>query len=758
MKERFQVKKRFTALILALSMAMGAVALAAGTEKTISVTPMELTINGQTVTPTKSNGEAAEVFAYDGATYVPLRYLSELMGLQVEWDKTSPSVAGLVNVPNFTAAGGDGVYTAVTQGFGGDVTVTVTVTGGKVTACEILGEKETPSIGGAALETLKGQILTTGSAQIDGVAGATMTSGAVKTAVQKCLDEAAGKASLKANRYTPGTYSATAKGHKGQVTMETTFDETSITDVKVKEISETYGLAWGLTTSPAEVLPGQILASQSLAVDTITGATVTCRAIVTAVAECVTAAGGDPELLKNVPVEKPAPQDQILEADVVVVGAGAAGLCAAVSAMENGARVVVLEKQGITGGATARSGGKIVAAGTKWQEAQGIHDTPDMMMDFFRSVGEGMLNEKLLRNYSDNAAELMYWMEDRGVKFQDVEAIQGSIETWRVHNPAGGGGQVSGGSGNGAQITTPLTGAAEKAGAQFVYNCRAEELLVDGKNTVVGVKGTQKDGSTVTVNAKSVILCTGGYASNREKMAIYDECSKGYSTLVPAGNVGDGLAMATAIGAKEEVSPATQVIYISMTCGLGIKEEAGLIVNARGERVVNEYTYQYHVGQGIAQSGCSYGYYIASAADPNKSAQFGMTLDSTPHAPTAAELAEKIGVDPAVLQATVDRYNVLCAKGEDEDFGKPAHKMIPVEGELYAFRLDPSVTVTYGGLVIDEDARVLDTNDKPITGLYAAGEVAFSGLCGREYPSCGLAVGTAAYFGKVAGETAARAK
>ena len=442
----------------------------------------------------------------------------------------------------------------------------------------------------------------------------------------------------------------------------------------------------------------------------------------------------------------------------MVVGAGAAGLCAAISAMENGAKVIVLEKQGITGGATARSGGKIVAAGTKWQEAQGIHDTPDMMMDFFRSVGEGMLNEKLLRNYSDNAAELMYWMEDRGVKFQDVEAIHSSIETWRVHNPAGGGGQVSGGSGNGAQITTPLTGTAEKAGAQFVYNCRAEELLVNNQNTVVGVKGTRSDGSSVTVNAKSVILCTGGYASNREMTARYDGCAKDYMTLVPAGNVGDGLVMATAIGAKEDVSPATQVIYVSKTCGIGIKEEAGLIVNARGERVVNEYTYQYHVGQGIAQSGCSYGYYIASAADPNKSAQFGMTLDSTPHAPTAAELAEKIGVDPAVLQATVDRYNVLCAKGEDDDFGKPAHKMIPVEGELYAFRLDPSVTVTYGGLVIDEDARVLDTNDKPITGLYAAGEVAFSGLCGREYPSCGLAVGTAAYFGKVAGETAARAK
>ena len=209
-----------------------------------------------------------------------------------------------------------------------------------------------------------------------------------------------------------------------------------------------------------------------------------------------------------------------------------------------------------------------------------------MMMDFFESVGEGMLNTELLQYYSANSADLMYWMEDQGVQFQDVEPIHSSIETWRVHNPAGGGGQVSGGSGNGAQITVPMTRTAEKAGAQFVYNCRADQLLVDDDHRVTGVKGTRPDGSTVTVNAKSVILCTGGYASNREIMTRYDQCAKDYMTLVPAGNVGDGLMMATAIGAKEEVSPAAQVIYVSKTCGLGIKEEAGLIVNAQGKREI----------------------------------------------------------------------------------------------------------------------------------------------------------------------------
>lgn len=222
---------------------------------------------------------------------------------------------------------------------------------------------------------------------------------------------------------------------------------------------------------------------------------------------------------------------------------------------------------------------------------------------------------------------------------------------------------------------------------------------------VEGISGVRPDGSRVTVNAKSVVLCTGGYAQNKEMMERYAETTEGFMTLVPTSNTGDGLVMAEAVGAQIFDSPATQVIYVSKTCGVGIKEEAGLIVNARGERVVNEYTYQYHVGQGIANSGCSYGYYIASAADPNPTVQYGLTLESTPHAATAAELAEQIGVDPAVLEATISRYNELCALGVDEDFGKPQDKMVPIEGEIYALRLDPSVTVTYGGLVTDTSAR-----------------------------------------------------
>ena len=155
------MKKRITALALAIFMVLGTVALAAGTEKNITVTPMTLSINGQVVTPTKSNGEAAQVFAYDGATYAPIRYIAELLGIQVDWDKNDPNSAKLEGVPgmpsapkaalHFTA----GTYTAEAQGNNGPVKVELTVSADAITAVKVTEQAETPSIAGPALERIK---------------------------------------------------------------------------------------------------------------------------------------------------------------------------------------------------------------------------------------------------------------------------------------------------------------------------------------------------------------------------------------------------------------------------------------------------------------------------------------------------------------------------------------------------------------------------------------------------------------------------
>lgn len=555
--------------------------------------------------------------------------------------------------------------------------------------------------------------------------------------------------------YTPGTYTGEGTGMKGAVKVDVTFSDSAITDIVVKEHSETYGIGYGLSTTPVEVLPGEIVEAQSLGVDLISGATITCAAIKGAVKDAVVQAGGDADVLKDVPVVKPEAKDETLDADVVIAGAGVAGLAAGIEAVNNGAKVVIVEKQGIPGGATTRSGGKLLAAGTKWQEEQGIEDNADLMLEYLKGIGGDEIDDEKLKLFSDTAYDNMLWLEEMGMKVQDVEAIHSSLNPWRVHNTEGGGGMTDG---HGGQIIVPMVETFEKAGGTIIYNTTADKLLEAEDGTIVGLSGTTKDGTTVTVNAKGTIIATGGYAQNKEMMARYPY-AEGYSTQVPKGNVGDGLVMAEAVGADVYDAPGVQVVYCSFTSGVGINEEAGLIVNTDGKRVVNEDSYQYHVAVALEKNNGNRGYYIADVNDPNPTVQYALTLEDTPKAESIEELAELIGVDKAALAETVSRYNELCAAGEDKDFGKPADKMIAVEGPQYAaIELKPAATVTYGGLVTDTTSHVLDTEGNTIPGLFAAGEVAFTGLFGEEYPCCGMAIGGGVYFGREAGREAAALK
>ncbi len=549
--------------------------------------------------------------------------------------------------------------------------------------------------------------------------------------------------------YTAGTYTGEATGHNGALSVEVTVSEDKIESVEVKDHTETYGIGYGLKETPIEAIPTQIVENQSLAVDTITGATITSAAIVSAVSNALEEAGADVSALK-VKGETVKAEDQEIDADVVILGAGAAGMSAALEASNAGASVVILEKQGIVGGSTTRSGGKLVAAGTPQQEEAGFSgDTADDLYNYLTTYDEyNEINPDKLREFTDHALEDVEWLEGLGVDVINVEPIHSSITPWRVLNTKGGGGQVSG---IGGQISVPLYNAVEKTDTQIIYNCSADEILMeDGK--AVGAKGTMKDGSTVTVHAKGVIIATGGYAANHELGAAY---YANYTTSVPAGNVGDGLTMAKEVGADVYDAKGVQEVAVSFTCGVGINEESGLVVNNNGERVVNEYTYQSHVATALRESGSEGGWYIATSSDPNATVQYGLTLDSTLSADTVSELAEKMGVDADTLEATITRYNELCDKGVDEDFSKPSEYMYKLEGTLYAIQMNPVLTVTFGGINTDTGSHVLDTDGNVISGLYAAGETAFVGIFGSEYPSCGVAIGSSVHYGRLAGQNAA---
>ncbi|MBQ8618360.1 MAG: FAD-dependent oxidoreductase, partial [Clostridia bacterium] len=531
-----------------------------------------------------------------------------------------------------------GEYTGEAQGFSSAVKATVTVDAAAITAVVLDVSGETPTFGGAQGEALSAAFLEKQSAEIDAIAGVTMTSNAAKAAVQKALDEAAGAAAWD-GAYAAGTYTGVAKGRNGEMTVEVTFTENAIADVKVVSHKENLGLGYGVPNAPIDTFPGKIVEDQSLAIDVVTNATVSGNAVIAAVADAVVQAGGDPEMLK-IPAEKTAGEAQVydVDVDVVVVGAGAAGLSAAITAQEAGANVLLLEKGGLSGGSTVRSGGKILAAGTPWQEKQGYTDNADMMYEYLMSFDrDDIMSEELVRAFCDASAENLQWLEDRGVKVQDVEYIHSALTPWRVHNTMGGGGQTSG---HGGQITAPLTNLYEGNGGKTIYNCRAEELITNDAGAVVGVKATMTDGTPVTVNAKGVILATGGYAKNEEMLDKYEDfLPNNLYGSVPNTCVGDGLTMAMAVGAKNFDAPGLQLVYVSYDCYCGINEESGLIVSEDGVRVVDEYTYQSHVAQALADADSTCGYYIAAkkdgmAVEPYPMIQWGVTMEHVPHAAT----------------------------------------------------------------------------------------------------------------------------
>lgn len=592
--------------------------------------------------------------------------------------------------------------------------------------------------------------------------------------------------------YTPGSYTASAKGYDKvkPVTVQMTFSTDRIEEVKVTDHNEVYGVGWGMHNTPIELFPEQIVKYQTLGCERIVGAGQTCKAILDACEDCVKQAGGDVEALKAVSIPKAPPADEYYKVKLVIVGAGGGGLAAGIEAIEGGMSpkdVLIIEKQGITGGATARSGGKILATGTKFQRAQGMIDTPKDLFEYMLSKGDGMINEEKLMKYCENSAENLYWTIDHGAHHSTepwnktqprlgctpdnkpptvVEATHSSIDRWRVHNAQNGGFMTNG---DGGQITAPLTMTYLKLGGQFVFNTCLKSILMDN-GRAAGVCCEKSDGSKVVVKADNVLICTGGYAANHQRtMERYPSLKNGHFHNVPDGNIGEGEDAAKAVGAKVVDSPGIQIVYVSLTCGVGINEEAGLLVSETGRRNADEWTYMYHVAtEHIRAEDPTMLYYICDKNDPHPMVQYGMTLPAhlSPTGKGVEELCSSIAkaievnpmykgrksIDPAVLKATIERYNELCEKGVDEDFGKPADRMkkIDLDGQLWALPLPPFPTVTFGGIDSDCNSRVLDNSGKVIPGLYASGEVSHVGLYGIEYPTCGMGVGGSIFFSREA--------
>lgn len=459
------------------------------------------------------------------------------------------------------------------------------------------------------------------------------------------------------------------------------------------------------------------------------------------------------------------------EYDVLVVGAGGAGMSAACAAADRGAKVLIVEAHKAAGGSTALSGGVFYAAGTSVQKKAGVQDSANAMYEYIMTLNQYKLHPSVVRKLCDRSAAAFEWLVEIGVEFPVEELYCSGVESVpRGHKPAA----------MGAGIAAALEGAVQHRGVDVVYNTRVTELVVEDGAVVGAVIDGQK------IRTGAVVLATGGFGHNRLLLSKYypEAMVHGDWTwaITAATTRGDGLLMGQAVGADiDGYNRGLLLPTPGFYKDLDVMLPSWLVlVNREGRRFVRE-NIEYAVMSGVIKDqlgGTCFAIFDDNARKHGKPdptfamaykkglLQFNWGTDrldeqikkgKVVQAQSIAELADKVGIAADALQHTLNRYNEDLARGMDSLFHKDAAQMVRVsEPPFYAAEIRPAVVcLTSTGLRTDDEARVLRASGIPIPGLFAAGEVSGS-VHGERYAGGGNAVGNAVIYGLVAGENAAQ--
>ena len=546
--------------------------------------------------------------------------------------------------------------------------------------------------------------------------------------------------------YQAGSYTAEAQGNGGKLNVTVTFSDGKIESIEMGDNSETAGIG----DKAAERIFASVVEGQTLAIDAISGATNTSNAVLEAIADCVTQAGGDVEALKAAVKEAVEGQTIEMTADVAVIGAGPSGLAAAVEAAESGLSVVLVEKKGFLGGNVSGTEG-MFGYGSQMQADAGVElPALPILIEEEMAYTNYRSDALLWKNMLLASGENIDWLQAHGVEYDRVDTYEDASLFKCFHWWPNRGG---------ASYAQAMSDSVAALGVEVLVNTPAYKLIEDN-GTVTGVLARNVEtNDEYVINAKAVILCTGGLSNNKELMAEMTGQDTTY-TLSQSPSVGDGLRMAVEVGAGTTPVCALNFPYV---CGIdpmnadytngfaGAAYQCLPIVNQNGERFYNESVFakyfcalylnaistQQHSYVLIDQDtvdrfengeGISHGFVFSRPGDqlPNFSSNLDEAVKVDPlhnkKADTLEGLAAEIGCDPAVLQATVDRYNEFAAKGVDDDFGKDPEDLKPIgPGPYYGIELCRFYVTSIGGINIDIDNRVLTADNVPIPGLYSAG-------------------------------------
>ena len=604
--------------------------------------------------------------------------------------------------------------------------------------------------------------------------------------------------------FTPGTYEGEADGFHGKIIAKVTVTETDITDITV-EHSETAGLG----DKAVEKIVLGVKETDSLNVPLVSGATYSSTGIMAAITAALEKAGADIEALKTKEVEgAKAAEDVEKTADVIVVGAGGAGLAAAVSAHQNGASVIIVEKMPQVGGNTIISGsafnsadpdrqasiemtelekktveGIIAAEQTdpivkEWQATlkteydaylasgkTGLFDSPTMHKLQTYNGGDKQGNPVLISTLTENGLPAVEWLESMGMEFKDyVFTVLGGLWS-RAHKPVKP-------LGTGYIETYKNYIEANKADIEIMVDTTAKSFIVEN-GAVVGINA-EMGGAKVTLHAnKGVVLAAGGFGANvdmREEYNTLWPSLKNIKTTNHTGATGDGIVMAqeindSVIGMENiQLLPMGDPVTGSLSGNIEQGVQNRIFVNKEGNRYVDEGARRDVMTKALFDQTDAYMWVIVdqhSYPTGDTVNNFNETIDDLVAAgrafkgDTLEELAAQIGVDPANLVAAVDTFN-KSVDGAADPFGRTLFADKIDTAPFYAGARVPTVHHTMGGVEINENTQVIDANGSVIKGLYAAGEVT-GGIHGTNRLG-GNALVDIAVFGRIAGESAALAK